>query len=322
MNSYKKFYLNVILLTIMFGIVYGFCVYRYSTTVELLWINSCLDKKEHFAKMEEKNKIIFTSGSNVLFGVNTKLISKELQIPTYNMAIHAGLGASFVIDEAKNVLKSGDVVILPLEYNLYLGDDEINKLAFDFYRKYQRDKLKKASTYPLQVYYLLTNNPIKVIRHTRFANKFKNVPETASYASVNLNEHGDQTNAVGRRLKEPEQPFKPPAVFAETKSLIAIKEFNQWCTENNIAMYITYPNMLRLPVYNEKAYRDYFENLDHYFSVNNIKTFSSPDDSMLDIDLFYDTNYHLNSEGQLIRTEKLIGNMKKLPEVIKLRESR
>ncbi len=64
-----------------------------------------------------------------MFGMRTKDISEKLKIPAYNLAVHAGLGLDFILDDAKKTLKSGDVVILPLEYNHFSfkrGNDKIS----------------------------------------------------------------------------------------------------------------------------------------------------------------------------------------------------
>ena len=59
------------------------------------------------------------SGSNTLFGVDAEKMENELNIPVLNGGTHAALHEYILYWAEENILKDGDIVILPLEYEQY-----------------------------------------------------------------------------------------------------------------------------------------------------------------------------------------------------------
>jgi hypothetical protein len=66
-------------------------------------------------------KIVLVGGSNLAFGVASPLIEERLGLPTVNMGISSNLGLRFMLEEIKNDLHNGDVVILCPEHQLLFG---------------------------------------------------------------------------------------------------------------------------------------------------------------------------------------------------------
>ncbi|MDF2678632.1 MAG: hypothetical protein K0Q97_2986 [Bacillota bacterium] len=312
MNKHKKFMLNIFLSLIGITIIYTFLIFNYYTTIELLWVNSLKEKKDSYAAAEDGNKIIFTSGSNTLFGVRTSNITEELGIPTYNLAIHAALGIDFILEEAKEVLRSGDTVIIPMEYAILMSDEASKKLAFDYYRLFDKNNLNRINSLD-KMRYVFQNNPINALEHTALALQVKDVTEV-SYKSSYVNGNGDQTKHYehSEEILRNVEPIVLPDEMKETVGLKRIKEFNIWCNENNITFYFMYPSTILFDEYYQKPYSNYFNFLESYFSENNISVIGSPYDSFYDISLFHDTNYHLNEKGMTIRTEYIIKQIDKL----------
>ena len=99
---------------------------------EWYWINDTIKIKENIALNIPGNKIVFVGGSATLFGVRTEDIEKELNIPTVNYGVHAALEIDYILERAKKILKPGDIVILPLEYNHLLYDGSLNEVRTRF----------------------------------------------------------------------------------------------------------------------------------------------------------------------------------------------
>jgi hypothetical protein len=324
MKKYKKFLITSTLTFFILSFMYYFISFNFISykkveiSDELVWIRNCLLKKHRNADIEQ-NKIIITSGSNTLFGMRTKDISDELSIPVYNLAIHAGLGLDFILDDAKEALKSGDVIILPLEYNLFSSNEKTTKLAFDYYQTFGKEKLGTINTID-SLKLVFEEKPYehakKIIKSIFNKEKQELVENPNGYNSKNLNEHGDQTMHPGQKYDLTNlTPFELPKEFTETLGLTRIKEFNIWCNQNNIKLFVTFPNTMYFKEYGNNDYKEYFIFLNEYFSNNNISTIGKPSDFFYDKKFFYDTSYHLSEEGMTIRTKEFISLIEGLPEI-------
>lgn len=82
----------------------------------------------YFAKLDKDSllqtskgpRIILVGGSNLTFGLNSKLIKDSLKINPINTGMHANHGLIYMMDEVIKFIKKGDLVILVPEYgNFY-----------------------------------------------------------------------------------------------------------------------------------------------------------------------------------------------------------
>lgn len=324
MKKYKKFLINLILSFLILSSIYYLISYNFISSKkveasdELVWIRNSLLKKHENADIEQ-NKLIITGGSSTLFGMRTKDISEELNIPVYNLAIHAGLGLEFILDDAKEVLKSGDVVILPLEYNHFYSTGGKAKLALDYNAAFGNEKPGLIDIDSMKlVFEEKPYDNTKKIAKSLIKNDVQELVENPNgYNSQNLNDHGDQTNHFGQQELSLAKvvPVDIPKEFKETSGLKLIKEFNNWCKENSINLFVTFPNTMYFKEYEENDYKEYFYYLNEYFLDHNISTIGKPSDFLFDKKYFYDTGYHLNEEGMTIRTSEFISLIKGLSEI-------
>lgn len=326
MKKYKKFVIVATLTFLVIGSIYYSISYNFMSSKkidvsdELIWIRNSLVKKHENVDMEQ-NKLIITAGSNTLFGIRTKDISESLKIPAYNLAIHAGLGLEFIIEDAKEVLRSGDVVILPLEYNHFYAPKGTTKLALDYNAAFGEEKRNPFTIDSLKlVFEEKPYDNVKKISKSLLNNKENDtelIENPNGYNSENINNHGDQTNQLGPQELALAKvgPVEIPGEFNESGGLLTIKEFNNWCEQNNIKLFITYPNTMYFKEYEDEHYKKYFESLSDYFAKRKISTIGQPSDFLYDKKYFYDTGYHLNEEGMTVRTKEFISFIKDLPEI-------
>jgi hypothetical protein len=325
MRKYKRFLIYLFTTFILFSFTYYYISSKkVEVTDELIWIRNCLVKKHQYVNIEE-NKVIISGGSNTLFGMRTEQISNELNIPVYNLGVHAGLGIDFIINDAKKVLKRGDVVIMPLEYNHFSSDERVTKLAFDYYNafdKEQLNKINKFDRFDFSFKFAFQVKPFDNIQSIikSIKNSIEGTPlveNPIGYNSENLNKHGDQTNHPGVQEKALSSigPIGIPATFSETVDLRLIRDFNTWAKENGISLFITYPNTIYFNEYDSPAYKEYYKSLNKYFLDNHISTIGKPSDFFYDKKYFYDTIYHLNDEGMTVRTTEFTHMIENLREI-------
>jgi hypothetical protein len=281
----------------------------YALPKTTLWVNNCLDKKERIALSLTSPKIIFTSGSNTLFGLRAKDVENNLSIPSVNMAVHAGLEPDYILYRAKKVLKSGDTIVLLFEYEDLLWDgsyDETRVGEILTYDKNYRDTLSLEDRYDL--YKNLTFFDIlKSIKDQ--IRKSEEEPVGTAYNSTTLNSRGDETynfnqKIIQNNMKKAYQPFEIKKL--DTRGLKEILKFKKWCDEKNIKVFVSWPSIVYVKEYDSVKYQQFFNDLVEYFRMHNIQILGQPRDFILPQSLFYDTEYHLNSTGMTIRTQKVI----------------
>lgn len=314
MANYKNWVIITFCSLFSISIIYLLLIYYFNflNVAEIVYIHDCSQKKETIAKNIAGKKIVFDGGSATLFGVKTKDIEEKIGVPCVNMAIHAGLNIDYIFSRLKNILNKGDIVILPLEYQYFYYGGKLNSLTLGYVISF--DKIFFRSL-PLssRLIYLISIPPIDFIR----AIMLRIINKHGEYNVKTLNDNGDETNNIGNdnisRMAQFFKPFElPSGNFKETFGLSKINEFNIWCKQHNITLYITYANLIYLKEYDNNDYRKYFDYLNEYFMKHDIRTIGTPYDFFFKKEFIYDTEYHLNEYGAMIRTEQLIEMLNKL----------
>ncbi|MGD8631657.1 MAG: hypothetical protein PVG72_13140, partial [Gammaproteobacteria bacterium] len=83
------------------------------------WIAGVYRVKDEAAHAIVEPKVVFVSGSGMLFGVDSGRLSDFWGKPVINYGVHAGLGLTYILERSKRVLQQGDTAILALEYDLF-----------------------------------------------------------------------------------------------------------------------------------------------------------------------------------------------------------
>jgi hypothetical protein len=314
--THKLFIKLILLFTLIAFLIFGTLNYfLYKVPQNTLWINNSFVIKDNYAKSINIPKIVFTGGSSVLYGVNTIDIEKELNTPTVNMAIHAGLQADYIIHRAKSILKSGDIVILSFEYEALRWNGEQNPARTDYILTHDKMYFNNMNFYEqLSMIYSINSTDLfkSIIQQIKTPVKLVVGKNVRGYNADSLNINGDETYKNGIRPTVSDYnhiPF-PLHDLKETIGLSKIKDFSLWCKNNNIKLFITYPNMINQEEYYQDSYLNYFRFLKGYFNDNDIKVIGSPHDAMYPLKYFYDTSYHMNEKGSQIRTKNLIKRIK------------
>lgn len=103
--------------------VFGCTFNRYYES-EVQWIKSIYEKKVELARSTKaQRRLLIVGGSGTHFGVDTQQIEQELDIPVFNMGLHAGLGLNAILATVLDEIRSGDIVLLIPEYDLIMAND-------------------------------------------------------------------------------------------------------------------------------------------------------------------------------------------------------
>ena len=97
---------------------------------------AALVDKHTLLQKTKSEKIIFIGGSNLSFGLDSKRISNAFNKPVINMGVHAGMGLEYIVNDVKQYINKGDIVVLMPEYeNFYTdnfyGEMELVSVVFD-----------------------------------------------------------------------------------------------------------------------------------------------------------------------------------------------
>lgn len=312
MNSKRFLYMTtffLVLIIVTFGIIN---LFLYKVPQSTIWVDNCFIKKDNYANSIENKKIVFTSGSNTLYGMQTSLIEVDLNIPVVNMAIHAGLKTDYILYRAKQVLKSNDIIIIPFEYQNFTWDGIDEGMRRDYILTHDKKFFIKELNFAEKLTMIYSASPSNLIKS--FKEQLLTTKEAvigSGYTSVTLNKNGDETYKEGTKRNFATKPFLLPTPYSkETYGLLKIKEFAQWCEQKDIKLFMTFPNTVKLKEYYNEPYISYFDFLIDYFKKNNIKVIGKPTDSLYPIEYFYDTAYHMNTKGSEIRTYEFLSKLK------------
>jgi len=308
--SAKKFNWSLVLIipVIFAGYFLAVHYFYFDNKDDSFSVETYFDFKESIADSIQGNKILFASGSNNFLGIRAYQIEEEFKVPTVNMSIHAGLQAEYILHRLKSSVNSGDMVIAPFEYsNLgYTGEPGVtlNKYILSYDKQYVDDHYGLVDRLKLLSSISILDLANSVIFGTT---KAEDIEKRANFLK-NINRNGDMLNMTQHdSLKTKKNPFALPKPFdVETTGLKAIKEFNRYCKKNNVTFFITFPNLIKDKAYTKKKYQEYFEFLLSYFKSNDIAVIGTPEDAMYPKKLFFDSEYHLISNGSDIRTADFI----------------
>lgn len=283
------------------------------------YLNEWLLQKDTYAHSCKGRKIMFISGSNTLFGVDTQQIETTLEIPTVNYGTHAAL-RYYNLERGKKHLHSGDIVVLPLEYPYYIWHHDMFETEMGSYLLgYDPAEIEKLTLLD-KLKFIAQQSTKDLVKFT--CQRMLPPPKTeGAYSSQYLNTNGDMTNNhMDKKLTDSALQSKiSNTVFSEQPLTTDAKEelssFIAYCHDNDITIYAAWPNYL----WRDKEFTDKdlegVHAIEDFYHSQNIEILGNYTDCLYDADLFYDSTYHLNEEGKRIHTDYLINLLKdKLPQ--------
>lgn len=259
-------------------------------------------------KQTEKPKIVVVGGSNVAFGLDSALLEFLLAEKGFDYAVipfglYAAVGTSAMLDLSRNTLREGDIVILALEPTNETMTPYFGATAFWKCAENAPELLSAVNTKKREA---LAGNYISYLQE-RYQILASGIPPKAEgvYAKSSFNERCDlvferEGNAMPLGF-DPSAPIDLANVIISPDFAAAV---NAYCTDARRAgaqVYLSFCPVNRTALVGDAAETvQSFQNLCSYaFSCPII---SNPNDYVLDSGWFYDSNFHLNSSGAVLRT--------------------
>jgi len=285
------------------------------------WVDSILELKEQAAFAVTGEKVVFVSGSNIIFGLDSKRLAESWDKPVINFGLHAGLGLAYILERSKRILGTGDIVILPLEYDFYREDGMISETLIVhvfsgdpgyFHSLPWVDKVRFIS----KIEFKRLERGLKASFQDDAGKRDKGLDDDAGegiYRVKSMNAYGDQINLEPEKIsaKDREKVRKLMAYRIADPGLsdysqAILHDYIDWAEENGICLIFMPPNYMYFDEYNGPVHEQFFLNIKSYLAGNNVRYIGDPYDYMFDQSYYFGTVYHLDSLGIEKRTGQIV----------------
>lgn len=272
-----------------------------------------LAEKVRLLDETEEPRIIVVGGSAAAFGVDSDLLESEFDgYRAVNFGMYAGLGTRAVMDLSRRSLKRGDIVIVMPEQQSqslsgYFGAEYFWQAAdgvFGLLSRLSRDAVREA----------VAGFPAFAAGKWQYAAK-KTVPAPdAVYRKSSFAENGDIRTGVAVENRMPggydtNTPidFEEDMVSPEFAEIL--NEYSEAAAGRGAVVYYHFPPMNGRAV-GADADAKAPQFAEHLTRILVCKVLGDPRDSIMDSGYFFDTNFHLNDEGRMVFTDRLIRDLK------------
>ncbi len=302
------------------------CVILMAAAILVIWhapgtvphdLAALVNKKEMLIS-KPSPRMIFVGGSSVL-SLKSQLIEKEMKYSVINMSLWGGLATRKHLEEIKPFVRSGDIIVITMEYGTLLDDKYYNyTLTNDEGKKFffLMAPERHIPIYLEQGKYFELFKIIHEMTQMKVKSFIRNV---ATFKYSRLFDQGfpnylEEFNAYGDR-SQPYMIFRPLAGirttfnYPDSRNIVFLNEFCDYAAQKKARVFFYFSH------FPEEQYRENlrFINAYHDLMKGSFKgtLLNRPADFMYPEKYFADTIYHLNETGEAIRTPKLIEMLKR-----------
>lgn len=277
-----------------------------------------LGEKYELLNSTDEPKIVFVGGSSLAFGLDSDMVKEELPFTPVNMGLYANLGTKIMLDLSSSNINEGDIIVIAPEMNsqtlsLYFNG-ETTMQALDG----SPEMLKSiGSDDYTSLVGELWNFATRKLSYTVSGERPEN---TGAYKKEHFNKYGDNDfdrpyNVMTTVQKSITLDFrydKNDGVTTEYELFIDyLNDFVDDARDKGATVYFSFPpmNSAAMSNYNTK------ENITEFY--NNLarslhcRIISNINDYIMDEGYFFDSEFHLNNDGVVVRTVKLIDDIKR-----------
>lgn len=258
-------------------------------------------KREQIEQIKER-KIVFVGGSNLSYGMDSQRVQDSFHITTYNMAIHAGFGLHFMLEEIDSYIQPNDILVIIPEYHQFSNYDGSGVLADLIIQDKRWDDFwiyKDWGTYP-----------------SYFCSKVY-IPFAIKSLSGRLNKdpYADNPDGFNKKgdyilhLDQARRSVSPSIVPAPSKKVIKkiVNRINQFKQQGVQVIFLP-------PCFQESSYEKSNENIlqiETDLIFEDFPFYVPAERYCFNDTLFWNTAYHLTKAGREVRTGYVIEDLKK-----------
>ena len=269
--------------------------------------------KSKYERLKETSgkRIVLVGGSGVAFDCDSALMDDFF--PSYeivNFGMYAGLGTKAVMDLSENYIHEGDIVILSPEQSEQTFSDYFNGEymwqaadgAFGMLRDLKSENFEA----------MLGNFPRFALEKLNYVMKGQKPQTDSIYQKKSFNTYGDiELNTCRENILPNGYDVNQKVRFTEDVVQLEFMDYmNDWAKrlekKGAVVWYRYCPvNKLSVEDMDDLAAYDVFLRQKLDFPV-----IGNPENSLMEAEWFFDTNFHLNQPGKEVNTVQLIRDMK------------
>lgn len=279
--------------------------------VNNLWVDGSYDKKLVRAQAIEVPKLVVAAGSGAMFGLSSPQLAEALGRPTVNLSVNAGILTPYLLSHARQAVKPGDWVLLPIEYVLFYDRTEVNQVYLDYWLSHPTlDGLN-----PVRVWNMIWQLPLE-----RVVRGYRGLPPgvvvSGLYGPQNQNEHGDQMNSAAAQRgpdhaaiaeKWAVETYGKRAAQPGTANWAAWRDFaREVDAAGGCAVFVPVALFDRPAYHDDPVEKRFYDTLADEARAQGLRYVGRPADFFYPVDDFFDTNFHLTAEARTRHTQAII----------------
>ena len=327
----KNYKLFTFFLILSFFVVNLFYIYFFDRIVykkkEISYIY-----REFLLEKTKTPRLIIESGSNSLYGIDSKMLEDRFNILTINISDNAGFPLKYKLLKIEKYAKKGDIILLPLEWQYY-SRTKGTKEFYDFFFKYSPSYYEVLSNY----------EKLNLIYHTPFSSLRQNISISNLFDNERYKYHKEYHKLKDYMLifndgKRGDVEYKLPKKSLNDNKICSSYIFEEQLKngfkisqrfkdnmkylkkleKKGIKFLITCPVVVGKGCYegdHGKYFKILFKDIKEYFKKNNINFIGNFTDSSFEKRYFLNTYYHILREAKKIRTERFIKRIENSPYI-------
>lgn len=276
------------------------------------WVFDAYQHKIAAANTARGSRVLVVAGSNAMFGIDSGQLESYWNTQVINLAVNAGLGLPYILAVSRRVARPGDVILMPMEYALYLDDGKPNSQVIDYVIARDMDYWRSLSRFE-QLRFAAG------MASERWVHGLRRLPDepvtSGTYGAHHLDTRGDQTHS-GAADRSPADAAAVNAAKAwnygakaasESGGWKLMAEYAHWARASNICL-VAVPTVLLHHAKYDTDTQDqaFYSELANRLRTVGISYVGQPKDFMYPPDWLFDTDHHLQDWARKQHTARLI----------------
>ncbi|MFZ2124700.1 MAG: hypothetical protein WA012_11835 [Rhodoferax sp.] len=288
-------------------------------TPGLRWVFDAYQHKVRAASQHAGPRLLVVAGSNAMFGIDSGQFEAFWGRPTVNLGVNAGLGLPYILDLSKRVARAGDVVLMPMEYALYLDDGSPNAQIIDYVIARDPVYWHRLSLWR-QLDFAVGLTPERWLQGLQ---PRPDMPVTSGvYGAHHLDGRGDQTHSSAADMTPADQAAVQAASSWDYGARARktrggwplMADYAAWARAQGVCV-IAVPTVLR---HHERydtdpVERDFYASVPARIEAAGLAYVGQPRDFMYPASWFFNTDHHLQDWARKLHTAKLIQQLRQDP---------
>jgi len=294
----------------------GFLISRYDTRASDDNYLAAVLEKDRLIRTTPSPKIILVGGSNLAFGIDSRMIRDSLNVNVVNMGLYAKLGLRYMLAQVKPYVRPHDVLIIVPEYDQFYGkfsegDNTLNTALLYAPADRIGDFIKSYSVIDVVLRPRMENVRRGFLQATAdaFGVKSKYFPPdtNAVYNRRSFDQYGDMMSHLGRKSMNPDSIYVgklPPASEFNKRTIDDLNDIGDAARVRGAHAYFLFPSYIDRSYTINAGGIAWLER--RLVKDMRIPILGTPKDFVYPSNWFFDTRYHLNQLGRGPRTVKMI----------------